>query len=136
VLRKQPPGRLLPSAHAVDREYQVLAALQATPVAVPTVVSLCTDADVLGAQFYVMKFVDGQLHLDPTLPDSTTEHRAAVYKAMVGVHLVNACTMLCHDHDHESVAQGLTWSAHVMELGQGRFHLLYISNIVMRSQAR
>lgn len=56
VLRKQPPGKLLASAHAVDREYRVLKALAATAVPVPRPVVLCADARILGTQFYVMEF--------------------------------------------------------------------------------
>lgn len=57
VLRKKPPGKVLASAHAVEREYQVLAALQRTPVPVPAALCLCTDAAVLGTPFYVMGHV-------------------------------------------------------------------------------
>ena len=84
MLRKQPPGRLLPSAHAVDREYRVLAALKDTTVAVPKVLHLCTDASKLGAKFYIMTFVNGHLHLNPTLPDLTSEARQRTYSAMAG----------------------------------------------------
>ena len=57
MLRKKPPGRVLASAHAVEREFQVLAALQATPVPVPAALCLCSDAAVLGTPFYVMGHV-------------------------------------------------------------------------------
>jgi aminoglycoside phosphotransferase (APT) family kinase protein len=56
VLRKQPPGELLASAHAVDREYRVLRALSATAVPVPRPLLLCSDPTILGTQFYVMEF--------------------------------------------------------------------------------
>lgn len=59
VLRKQPPGTLLASAHAVDREYRVLQALEHTAVPVPRPLLLCQDASVLGTQFYVMEFAAG-----------------------------------------------------------------------------
>ena len=61
VLRKKPPGKVLSSAHAVEREHAVLAALQATPVPVPAVKALCTDAAVLGSPFYVMQHVQVRL---------------------------------------------------------------------------
>ena len=84
VLRKQPPGKLLPSAHAVGREYQVISALQATAVPVPEAVSLCRNSSVLGTHFYIMSFVNGRLFLDPSLPDASMEQRAGIYKAMCG----------------------------------------------------
>jgi acyl-CoA dehydrogenase/acyl-CoA dehydrogenase family protein 10 len=59
VLRKQPPGQLLASAHAVDREYRVLRALEGTRVPVPRPLALCQDKAVLGTQFYVMEFAAG-----------------------------------------------------------------------------
>jgi acyl-CoA dehydrogenase/acyl-CoA dehydrogenase family protein 10 len=59
VIRKQPPGQLLASAHAVDREYRVLRALEGTGVPVPRPLALCQDKGVLGTQFYVMEFAAG-----------------------------------------------------------------------------
>ncbi|KAL4449032.1 hypothetical protein ABPG77_007749 [Micractinium sp. CCAP 211/92] len=82
VLRKKPPGRVLPSAHAVEREYRVLAALQATAVPVPRVVCLCEDTAVLGTPFYVMEHVKGSIFADPSLPGVAPRERAAVYEAM------------------------------------------------------
>ena len=61
VLRKKPPGKLLPSAHAVDREYRVMHALAATDVPVPRVVLLCEDDAVIGQMFYVMEHLDGRV---------------------------------------------------------------------------
>ncbi|KAI7835657.1 hypothetical protein COHA_010449 [Chlorella ohadii] len=82
VLRKKPPGRILASAHAVEREYRVLAALQATPVPVPRVVALCEDPSVLGTPFYLMEHVKGRIFNDPSLPSLPPAQRAAVYQAM------------------------------------------------------
>ncbi|KAL4422623.1 hypothetical protein ABPG75_008820 [Micractinium tetrahymenae] len=82
VLRKKPPGKVLPSAHAVEREYRVLAALQATPVPVPRVVCLCEDPAVLGTPFYLMEHVKGRIYADPSLPGMAPQQRAAVYEAM------------------------------------------------------
>jgi aminoglycoside phosphotransferase (APT) family kinase protein len=84
VLRKQPPGKLLPSAHAVDREFAVISALQRTLVPVPQAISLCNNTQVLGTRFYVMSFVDGRLFLDPALPGASAEQRHGVYAAMAG----------------------------------------------------
>jgi aminoglycoside phosphotransferase (APT) family kinase protein len=79
VLRRKPPGNLLPSAHAVDREYRVMAALEGTGVPVAKMVALCEDASVIGTAFYLMEYVEGRVLWDPTLPGMTREARAAHY---------------------------------------------------------
>jgi aminoglycoside phosphotransferase (APT) family kinase protein len=68
VLRKKPPGVLLPSAHAVDREYKVIKALQGSDVPVPAALHLCQDPDILGTDFFVMEMVEGRVFPDPALP--------------------------------------------------------------------
>jgi aminoglycoside phosphotransferase (APT) family kinase protein len=83
VLRRKPPGPLLASAHAVDREFRVLQALQPTDVPVATPLHLCLDEAVIGSMFYVMAWVDGRVCWDPALPDATPDMRAAQYEAMV-----------------------------------------------------
>ena len=82
VLRRKPPGKLLPSAHAVDREYRVISALHAQrfPVAEPVI--YCADEGVAGTAFYVMDFVDGRVFWEPQMPDSDAAERASVYDAM------------------------------------------------------
>jgi aminoglycoside phosphotransferase (APT) family kinase protein len=82
VLRRKPPGKLLPSAHAVDREFRVISALHAQgfPVAEPLV--YCADENVAGTPFYVMSFVDGRVFWNPDMPGSDTDERAQVYDAM------------------------------------------------------
>jgi len=82
VLRKKPPGVLLPSAHAVDREYRVITALGRTPVPVPRTFCLCEDPSVIGTPFYVMEYVEGRVLRDPTLPGITRSERAAIYDTM------------------------------------------------------
>lgn len=82
VLRKKPPGKLLPSAHAVDREYRVLRALAGTDVPVPRVFVLCEDESVIGQAFYVMEWVSGRIFRDPSLPTLVPAERAAIYDAM------------------------------------------------------
>src|SRR5262245_53177588 len=79
VLRKKPPGKLLPSAHAVDREFKVISALHKVgfPVARPH--ALCTDDAVIGTMFYVMDCVDGRVLWDPALPGMTRAERAAIW---------------------------------------------------------
>jgi len=82
VLRRKPPGKLLPSAHAVDREYRVIRALHAQgfPVAEPLV--YCADEAVAGTAFYVMSFADGRVFWEPQMPGSNPAEREAVYDAM------------------------------------------------------
>lgn len=91
VLRRQPPGELLKSAHAVDREFRVLQALRDTPVPVPNALHLCEDRELIGSMFYVMDYCDGRVYFPAHLPeiDSNTE-RAAMYdalnKVLVAIH--------------------------------------------------
>src|SRR3954453_21272975 len=69
VLRRKPPGPLLPSAHAVDLEFRVMQALADTPVPVPRVHALCEDDGVIGSAFYVMEYLDGRIFWDQRLPE-------------------------------------------------------------------
>lgn len=83
VLRRQPPGKLLKSAHAVDREYRVINALQGTEVPVPKAYHLCEDTNIIGSMFYIMAFVEGQIYWNSALPeidDALT--RTAMYEEM------------------------------------------------------
>jgi aminoglycoside phosphotransferase (APT) family kinase protein len=82
VVRRKPPGQLLPSAHAVDREYRVLSALQSTGVPVPRTYALCTDESVIGTWFYVMECVEGRVLWEPHLPDCTPAERFAIYDSL------------------------------------------------------
>jgi aminoglycoside phosphotransferase (APT) family kinase protein len=82
VLRKKPPGMLLPSAHAVDREFAVMQALAGTAVPVPKVHLLCTDEGVIGQAFYVMDAVEGRIYTDRLLPGCSAAERAAMYDHM------------------------------------------------------
>jgi aminoglycoside phosphotransferase (APT) family kinase protein len=82
VLRKKPPGTLLPSAHQVEREYRIIKALAATDVPVPRVHLLCEDVGVIGTAFFVMDFVEGRIMRDPMMPDSSPHERAACYDSM------------------------------------------------------
>jgi aminoglycoside phosphotransferase (APT) family kinase protein len=82
VLRKKPPGKLLKSAHQVDREYRIMKALAATDVPVPRMIALCEDESVIGTAFYVMAYLEGRIFRDPQMPGSSREERAAVYDSM------------------------------------------------------
>jgi aminoglycoside phosphotransferase (APT) family kinase protein len=82
VLRKKPPGAILPSAHAVEREYAVMHALGPTGVPVPRMRVLCEDPSVIGTPFYVMDYLEGRVLIDPKLPGLSPEERRATYFAM------------------------------------------------------
>jgi aminoglycoside phosphotransferase (APT) family kinase protein len=79
VLRRKPPGRLLPSAHAVDREFRVISALHRQGFPAPEPVIYCDDADVVGTPFFVMGYVEGRIFWEPHLPGSNPAERAAIY---------------------------------------------------------
>ena len=81
VLRRKPPGKLLASAHAVDREFRVLQALAGSAIPVAQPLHLCVDDGVIGSMFYVMSYVPGRIFWDPALPDLAREQRAAFFDA-------------------------------------------------------
>jgi aminoglycoside phosphotransferase (APT) family kinase protein len=82
VLRRKPPGPLLPSAHAIEREYRVMNALRASAVPVPRVVCLCEDTSVIGSAFYVMEHMQGRILWDPALPGFRPDERARLFDDM------------------------------------------------------
>ncbi|MSO68574.1 MAG: phosphotransferase family protein [Pseudolabrys sp.] len=100
VLRRKPPGKLLPSAHAVDREYRVISALhvQDFPVAEPLL--YCAEESVAGTPFYLMSFADGRVFWEPQMEGSNPAERAAVYDAM------NATIARLHAFDPEKIGLG------------------------------
>ncbi len=83
VLRRKPPGKLLPSAHAVDREYKVIAALHPTGFPVAKPYALCTDETIIGTIFYVMDNVEGRILWDGSLPGMSPPERRAIYEAKI-----------------------------------------------------
>ena len=83
VLRRKPPGKLLPSAHAVDREFKVISALGTTGFPVAKAYALCTDEEVIGTMFYVMSMVEGRILWDGSLPGMSPDERGAVYWAEI-----------------------------------------------------
>lgn len=99
VLRRKPPGKLLPSAHAVDREFRVISALHAQEFPVPAPVLYCADENVVGTAFFVMAHVEGRVFWEPQMPESNPAERAKVYDAM------NAA--LARLHSFEPAAIGL-----------------------------
>ncbi|HKP79385.1 MAG TPA: phosphotransferase [Phenylobacterium sp.] len=100
VLRRKPPGVLLKSAHAVDREFRVLRALFEQDFPVPEPLVLCEDPDVLGTAFYVMRHIEGRLFLDNAMPDLTPSERGAVYDS------ANETLARLHTLDHEAAGLG------------------------------
>ncbi|MEP3244374.1 MAG: phosphotransferase family protein [Sneathiella sp.] len=96
VLRRKPPGKLLPSAHAVDREYKVISGLAGTGVPVPKTYCLCEDEAVIGTMFYIMDFVDGVVEWDPAIPHFTKEQRGITFDSM------NAAMAALHQVDYKA----------------------------------
>lgn len=93
VLRKKPPGNLLKSAHAVDREYRVQLALADADLPVARPLHLCEDDSIIGTMFYVMEYVDGRVFWNPSLPELDNNGRAEIYDSMnqtlAAIHSVN-----------------------------------------------
>ncbi|MBX3627343.1 MAG: phosphotransferase [Rhizobacter sp.] len=93
VMRRKPPGVLLPSAHAVDREYKVISALAKTDVPVAKAYALCEDPSVIGTAFYIMDCVEGRILWDPLLPDYNNAQRGELYselnRVMAALHSVD-----------------------------------------------
>ncbi len=100
VLRRKPPGTLLKSAHAVDREYRVLEALKDTPVPVATPYCLCEDDTVIGSMFYVMSYEAGRIFWDSALPELQPEERGPLFEEMIRV------LAAMHDVDVDAVGLG------------------------------
>lgn len=100
VLRKQPPGPLLPSAHAIDREFRVITALRDSAVPVPAAPHYCDDPSVIGTPFYIMERLEGRIFHDNSLPGLTTAERGAVFDAM------NATLAALHAVDVDATGLG------------------------------
>ncbi len=83
VLRRKPPGKLLPSAHAVDREYRVIDALYKNEFPVPQPVGYCDDNSILGTEFYLMNFIDGRIFWNISLPELDSETRSELFNAKI-----------------------------------------------------
>lgn len=103
VLRRKPPGELLASAHAVDREFRVISALQNTDVPVPKTYLLCEDDDVIGSMFYIMECLEGRVFWDPRIPEiNDNSERVAIYddmnRVLAALHSVNVDEVGLHDY--------------------------------------
>lgn len=97
VLRRKPPGKLLPSAHAVDREYRVMRALHAQGFPVPEPLTYCADDAVIGTAFFVMSYLDGRVFWEAEMPASNPAERTGVYDAM------NATIARLHSYDPAAI---------------------------------
>ena len=97
VLRKKPPGNLLKSAHAVDREYRVIAALNQLKFPVPKPYLYCEDDSIIGTVFYVMEFIEGRVFWDLDMPQSSHDERAAIYDD------INRVVAKLHNYDYKAL---------------------------------
>ncbi|MCP4300186.1 MAG: phosphotransferase family protein [Gammaproteobacteria bacterium] len=97
VLRRKPPGKLLKSAHAVDREFRVISALYAAGFPVPRPVVLCKDDQIIGTMFFVMEFVEGRIFWDLDLPGLERDERTAIYDN------VNETIANLHNYDYAAI---------------------------------
>jgi len=100
VLRRKPPGKLLKSAHAVDREFRVISALYGADFPVPRPYALCEDEEVIGTAFYIMEYVEGRIFWDLDLPNANVDGRSALYDN------VNETIARLHSFDYESLGLG------------------------------
>lgn len=100
VLRRKPPGKLLPSAHAVDREYKVITALHAAGFPAAKTYGLCMDDSVIGTAFYVMQMVEGRVFWDQTLPAVSREERRPIYEQEI------LTLAKLHSYDPEKIGLG------------------------------
>lgn len=118
VLRRQPPGKLLKSAHAVDREYKVINALQDSDVPVAKVFHLCEDAEVIGSMFYLMEYIEGNVHWNAALEEAQdNQQRTKMYdlmnKTLVALHSVDVDAVGLTDYGRKEEyyqRQFSTWS--------------------------
>jgi aminoglycoside phosphotransferase (APT) family kinase protein len=100
VLRRKPPGKLLPSAHAVDREYKVITALGTTGFPVAKTYGLCVDDEVIGTWFYIMDMVEGRILWDQSLPQCQPAERHAIFMDKIKT------LAELHNTDHEAIGLG------------------------------
>jgi aminoglycoside phosphotransferase (APT) family kinase protein len=123
VLRKKPPGKLVASAHQVDREFRVISALARTDVPVAPARLLCADDSVIGEMFYLMEAVEGRILIDPAMPDQTPAERTAIFDSMNDVlarlHKVDAIEVGLGDYGRSGqyiARQIARWSRQYAEL--------------------
>lgn len=100
VLRRKPPGKLLRSAHAVDREFRIISALYAADFPVPRPCVLCKDEAIVGTMFFVMEYVPGRIFWELDLPESDPDERRAIYDSM------NETIARLHGYDYSKLGLG------------------------------
>ncbi len=123
VLRSKPPGELLKSAHAVDREFLVMSSLADTEVPVPRVYHLCEDDSVIGSMFFLMEFIEGRVMWDPALPEASPEERAAIFQEM------NRVLAALHSVDVDEVGlSGYGYPGNYFERQVGRWTKQYMAS--------
>ncbi|HEX2651702.1 MAG TPA: phosphotransferase family protein [Burkholderiales bacterium] len=130
ALRRKPPGKLLPSAHAVDREFKVISALHRTgfPVAKPYV--LCEDESVIGTAFYVMDCVEGRVIWDQSLPGMTKDQRAAIWDEL------NRVIALLHTIDYKAIGlEDFGKPGNYIERQIGRWTKQYLASETVKIEA-
>jgi len=102
VLRRKPPGALLPSAHAVEREYRIMRALAGSGVPVPRVFALCEDPSIIGTAFFLMEYVQGRVFWDATLPGVAPAERRVLYdelnRVIAALHAVDQAAVGLADY--------------------------------------
>jgi len=122
VLRRKPPGQLLASAHAVDREFRVIAALQDTDVPVPGAVALCKEDEIIGSMFYLMEYLEGRVFWDPVLPELTNDERSAVYddmnRVLAAMHSINVADVAWAIMDDRAITLSVKWVVGLSNTGR------------------
>ncbi len=130
VLRRKPPGKLLPSAHAVDREYRVISALHGAGFAVPRTYALCEDEAVLGTAFYIMDCVEGRVLWDQALPGMRKTERFAIWDEL------NRVIALLHAIDYKAVGlETFGKPGNYLERQIGRWTKQYLASQTQKIEA-
>ena len=99
VLRKKPPGKLLPKAHAVDREFKVMSALEKTNIPVPKMISYCDNPEIIGSEFFLMEYIEGRIISSPAMEGYSSSERRDVY--------ISLARTLANLHKVDYVSNGL-----------------------------